>query len=1075
MTGSCHYRRAKNDSAFGSQNPSLTMHRQLKVVNVTPKVKGNESRNTEEKEETSFSDLSKDQKICKVTESKATMASEKENLSDGSQVRLQKHTLKYSKVLEKESYHSRKDASCPLAECSFDTLKGDVVGEPSWPLNSKEKFSRSGPGSLGDECCLLPNRDKAEEKSCCGIVEKQRRKIVDFATVTTAEFGITQESFTSPSIGKSPNALKLRRRSAIGVRGSPENNALIQYLAQQRSNRQKETFTQHASPFKLAKSSKNKISVFQTPLKSVQEAEGQMDFSGLSQASGASQEADCSQNKVPFTEQCSLDQQSEKSVSDYSGADLKENLKQNLTYGNKPDSKMCTVLSSHQDVTVTEPALSKEWAYKQHNPIEYSDAILIRDILETSHDFSPDHISKEVRSNVISDLHRKKVNFAELNLEIHDESKLPVTPLRMGSASVNEHTQSGSQLRSVLKKTPLKELMDCVKEYSTDTVGSGGRGSLTGSEVKICEALQTEKTEQYSSEKPKKKKVTFGEDLSPEIFDKTLPANTPLRKGATPVRHPGSQSNSPFTRSGLVEEPLSQPNFDCDDQCVEPLEELREDSVAAEDVSPVENTTEVTAVAAESAYCLVKESDKSYAIPTRSSTKRKSSTHSDVSIPRATSTKNVKDTKNPRKNKLQRPKNITTSAAKKTQRTKHASSGKRRKRKVKKSLYGEREMASKKPLLSPIPEIPEVLSCASSPSSPKANALPEDAFLDSKSRNGQNDVQWKQAIEGMRGENIPAVHVCPISGDLDVVESSSPDVTVFQVSDGGLKSVSGPDHKFPSIVPDPNYVSDTYDCFQQAEETECLKEEKGSGFLIENEKLQGNFPNKEDWLTGLEFPEQDTGIHEILQRTGCPPKKSSRGRPRRRSSTVYIPPIEKFNFETIGNDLPLSFNVEEVLSAPQLKNNSSEGPFRRKKGSSSETSRVRRSMRLHKDAETEGLAWILVPNEILKSPPPVASGCKTRRRISTSVLTESENIHHKEENLIQFAAPGKENSDPVNLADGPCRRWRRKSLCVSTPQETRTWSQTRKRSITNSVYSKDRRNQRHSEEAEIPVENQANT
>lgn len=39
----------------------------------------------------------------------------------------------------------------------------------------------------------------------------------------------------------------------------------------------------------------------------------------------------------------------------------------------------------------------------------------------------------------------------------------------------------------------------------------------------------------------------------------------------------------------------------------------------------------------------------------------------DLSIPRATNAKNVKDTKNPRKNKLQRPKSITTSAAKKTQ------------------------------------------------------------------------------------------------------------------------------------------------------------------------------------------------------------------------------------------------------------------------------------------------------------------------------------------------------------------------------------------------------------------------
>lgn len=38
----------------------------------------------------------------------------------------------------------------------------------------------------------------------------------------------------------------------------------------------------------------------------------------------------------------------------------------------------------------------------------------------------------------------------------------------------------------------------------------------------------------------------------------------------------------------------------------------------------------------------------------------------DFSISRATNTKNVKDTKNPRKNKFQKQKNITTSAAKKT-------------------------------------------------------------------------------------------------------------------------------------------------------------------------------------------------------------------------------------------------------------------------------------------------------------------------------------------------------------------------------------------------------------------------
>ncbi|NXW47999.1 CDCA2 protein, partial [Nyctiprogne leucopyga] len=116
-------------------------------------------------------------------------------------------------------------------------LKGDMVGEHTLPLNSKENVSGSRPVSLRGECYLTPKRDEAEEKSDCGLSEKQRKKPVDFATVTIAEFGITQESFAKPSIEKSPSSLKFRRRSAIGARGSPENNTLIQYLAQRRSSR----------------------------------------------------------------------------------------------------------------------------------------------------------------------------------------------------------------------------------------------------------------------------------------------------------------------------------------------------------------------------------------------------------------------------------------------------------------------------------------------------------------------------------------------------------------------------------------------------------------------------------------------------------------------------------------------------------------------------------------------------------------------------------------------------------------------------------------------------------------------
>lgn len=869
------------------------------------------------------------------------MASEKENVSNR------------TKGQEQELYHDAE--SHQWSECPLDTPKRAVVGEAAQPLSSKENVSGQ-PVPLGDECYSTPARLKAEEKSCCGLAEKQRRKSVDFATVTTADFGITPESFVNGSTAKSPAALKLRRRSAIGARGSPENNTLIQYLAQQKSNRQKEALTQ-ASPCQFARSLKSKMDIFQRTFKSVQEAEGKTGFSGLSQASTAFQEDGCF--------------------------------------------------------------------------------------------FSPDCISKEVRSNVISDQSRKKVNFAEeLIVGIYDESELPVTPLQIRSASLSESTQSGSQLRSVLKKTPVKQLMDCMKEYSNNAVHGGGSESFTVSDH-ICEALQTvEQSEQYSPKRAKKKKVTFGEDLSPEIFDKTLPANTPVRKGSKPICRSGSEHDSPFTRAGLTEEPLAQPNFDCSDECIELPQELQEGSVVAEKLLPIENTKEA-------------ETDKSDLETTCSSTKSKYGTISegtDCSISRATSTKNAKDTKNPRKNGPQRPKSVTVSAAKKKQKTKHATFGKRRKRKVKKSLYGERETASKKPLLSPILEIPEVFSGASSPNSPKEIVRFPDHSIP---RDVPNDVQQEQVTERRRETNIPVVDVYPSSEDLDTVEEGSPSNTVFQ---------------FPNVAPDTDDVLNIYDCFQQAEETASLKEKTGSDFLIEHEKLQGDFPSKEEWLIGLELLNQkDIDGHEMLQRTECPPTRPSRRRPSRSRSAVYIPPIEKSHFEMTGDDLQVSsFDVEEILSAPQLKSNSLKKPLRRKSSMCGETSRVRRSMRLQNNAETEGLAWIEVTNEILQNPSLLAPTCKSRRRISTFVPTESENIHHREENVIQFAESGKENSESVHVAAGPCRR-RRKSTCESISQETRTRSQNRKRSITNSVYRRDSSNQEYSEEMNVPLPNSITT
>ncbi|NWT85794.1 CDCA2 protein, partial [Lanius ludovicianus] len=243
------------------------------------------------------------------------------------------------------------------------------------------------------------------------------------------------------------------------------------------------------------------------------------------------------------------------------------------------------------------------------------------------------------------------------SLAMLEGSRAPVTPPPTGNPPSRDPSQSCSLLRSILKKTPRRELVDSPEvgsvlglkdalEYSNSATDRGG-----GESAAAFETLQAERTESQSSKTPKKKTVTFGEVLSPEIFDETLPANTPLRRGASPGC---PQGQSPCARPGLSAEPLPCLDFGWDDEGVESLQEFLEGSVAAETPSPVEN--------AEGA-----ETDKPDII-TRSSAKRKQcravAEDADCGSSAATNTENDKDTKNPRRKKIQRQKNPSTAAPK---------------------------------------------------------------------------------------------------------------------------------------------------------------------------------------------------------------------------------------------------------------------------------------------------------------------------------------------------------------------------------------------------------------------------
>ncbi|XP_041346591.1 cell division cycle-associated protein 2 [Pyrgilauda ruficollis] len=992
------------------------------------KVKENESGCPEQKEEASFP-LSRAQKSCQVTKSKVIRPSKKENFADGNQTRSPKGALKCPK--EGLCHPRGADVGWQLP----GALRGGVLSEPPLPLHTKEDLPSSRAAPLGNHFST-PERDKAEGKPDLGLSE-QRKKPVGFAAVMSAECGIAQQSFGTRPTGASPTSLKFRRRSTIGLRGSPENNTLIRYLAQQRSSRQKEAFTQ-ICPFKPAsvRSLKDKIGAFQASFESLQEAEGE---AGLSHLGEPSQEGGSSQSQAPFKKEPNLEQWSEKLMLGNRGAALKENLRENGSKSSRSELRICSILSPQRAVTVPDPAAAAKWVYEQQNPIKSLDTAVTGDTLETGHAASCEH---SATGDAVSELSTRKAGAVEdVSLGMLGASRAP------GSTPSSDLSQNSSLLRSILKKTPAREPPDSPKEYLNSAIDRGGDEPAAVSNcVKASETLQTERTDSQSSKTPKKKKVTFGEVLSPEIFDQSLPANTPLRRGASPGC---PQGQSPWARPDLSQEPLPLLDFGWDDEGVEPLPEFLEGAVAAEAPSPV-------------GIAEVAETDKPDVAATRSSTKRKQcramAQDTDQSSSGATNTENDKDTKNPRRSKIQRQKNPTTAAPKKSQKKTHLSYGKRRKKKVKKSLYGEREMASKKPLLSPIPEMPEVFSSVSSPNSPKADALlTEGASVgDPKSWDACRDTAQEPQAGRMRGKGLCAAAVCPSPGLLQETAATSSGPGDPEVP-GSLEAAPGTAAELSNAVPDAEGDLDT-SYFQQGEETPCEKEAKESSSLIEKEELQGNL------LTGLEILEQQD-VQEGAQRAKCPLKDSVRGDParrrRRRSSAFYFPPAE--NLETPGADLAVcSYNVEEVLSVPQAKEGSLQTCSR--SSSASAEVRVRRSMRLSKGAAGKGLAWIQLPSEVPKQPP-LPAAPKARRSISTSILAGTENIHHREQNLLPFPAPGKENEGSAPLAAGPGRRWKRRSLCEGTAQGM-PWAPTQRRRSTNSVHRKDRSDQKHSEAAE---------
>ncbi|KAK7933439.1 hypothetical protein WMY93_004335 [Mugilogobius chulae] len=529
---------------------------------------------------------------------------------------------------------------------------------------------------------------------------------INFAESTAADFGISAQSFIPASLPYSNHKeksrlaqLKVRRRSNIGVRGSPETNSLIRFIAQQRMKTPPAQGTPELvrkSPFlpRVASTLKQKMASFQS-LMGVEETKDSSSSTG-----------ECITTR-----------------DDLSDGDIlkagKENHPPSMTL--PPNKKRRLGPSKGCEVQITEdshPALhhglqqlQEEATSVKGKPLQSdkrdkasAEALLISPPLtEEQLPVSPDAqlwLSSESQQEVVFELER-----------IHQPT--PDDPSEASTAQPPSHFHSPS-ISSLLE---MKPSADC----------------LTSPTVK-----------------KKKKQVRFGEALPPELFDKTLPPSTPLQKGGTPARAPTpgdalklrsllktpQRSDSPSTlHQPEFNSPLCSPPQLC--PCLAaagwtqqrtripfPMEEIENEAAIAEEsleVQPLKLDTAFTedSLCLSDAECETKAAESVFpmdVVPSlqeeQTDTESLESGTSSSSRRRGKAT--LDSTEAParssgRKRKLPEEsepvKRSSRSAAKTASGKMKAGAATRRwNKKVDRSLYGSREYASKNPSLSPIRE-----------------------------------------------------------------------------------------------------------------------------------------------------------------------------------------------------------------------------------------------------------------------------------------------------------------------------------------------------------------------------------
>ncbi|XP_028922225.1 cell division cycle-associated protein 2 isoform X2 [Ornithorhynchus anatinus] len=644
----------------------------------------------------------------------------------------------------------------------------DIMSAGKDSLRGEEPITSSiGSPPLASGQHFLPQKSEADT-----ILTRDQpvfKSPLNFATLTVEQLGITPGSFTNSSPGKSPYLLKKsRRRSTIGTRGSPETNHLIRYIAQQKNlkSANKSPLAQSPSSAQACHFShrngvslKEQISAFQSVFHPMEENEGKPCFSGfLEEEEGEFQVTGYVKNESP------------RNSGDFSSKRRRVSYQQDLKENTVSGENKLAVIPKDCRVTFSEGArasgVDQSLSCDEQPSVAQSGcfhlgAVPLADLSGTLNGAgAAGSVLEEISSNEASKSVKRVKMEESPHLGILKENMLPSTPL------CKREVTSHFTLRSVLKKTPVKSLSGSWKEHRWATCEDGSQPLSFSNTVKDYEELKSDGGEAgiLITQKTWQKKVTFGEYLSPEVFDESLPANTPLRRGGTPARQQDLRNLSPPEPHLFpTTDALAQLNFD-DDESLGNTEQLQVSCgvppVGSSPSSEILNETKI--------YNSPNKDESTSPLKdariTRSSSKRKieithSSKQFSIKKENANNSSEIESktekAMKPNRKKPHGPKGKTTS-----QKIPMLRSGKRRKgkgkRKVEKSLYGKREMASKIPPLSPIPEIPESPGAAASPHFKRPESLcSSDYFNFNIPCDKPVSPELREPVERTRRKSLP--------------------------------------------------------------------------------------------------------------------------------------------------------------------------------------------------------------------------------------------------------------------------------------------------------------------------------